>query len=99
VAAVKAGTGREAAHEVIKEHAVAVALSLREKGAEGNDLVERLAADERFPLGEGELRALLTEPLDFVGDARRQVRAVVERVDAVVATNPAAAGYVPEPIL
>ena len=99
VAAVKAGTGREVAHEVIKEHAVAVALSLREKGAEGNDLVERLAADERFPLGEGELRGLLTEPLDFVGDARRQVHAVVERIEAVVADHPTAAAYVPEPIL
>ena len=34
MAAVRAGVGREAAHEVIKEHAVAVALAMREKGAE-----------------------------------------------------------------
>ncbi len=33
IAAVRAGMGREAAHEVIKEHAVAVALAMREKGA------------------------------------------------------------------
>ena len=99
VAAVKAGMGREAAHEVIKEHAVAVALAQREKGAEGNDLVERLGADERFPLTESALHALLTEPLDFVGDARRQVRAVVQRVEAVVARHPEAATYDPEPIL
>ena len=32
IAAVRAGMGREAAHEVIKEHAVAVALAMREKG-------------------------------------------------------------------
>ena len=33
IAAVRAGMGRETAHEVIKEHAVAVALAMREKGA------------------------------------------------------------------
>ena len=41
--------GREAAHEVIKEHAVAVALAMRERGAEP-DLLDRLAADPRLPL-------------------------------------------------
>ena len=35
VAAVRRGVGREVAHEVIKEHAVAVALAMREKGAAG----------------------------------------------------------------
>jgi adenylosuccinate lyase len=99
VAAVKAGMGREAAHEVIKEHAVAVALAQREKGAEGNDLVERIGRDERFPLNETQLQSLLTEPLDFVGDARRQVARVVERVERVVERHPEAATYEPEPIL
>jgi len=32
MAAVRAGVGRETAHEVIKEHAVAVALAMRERG-------------------------------------------------------------------
>ena len=45
MAAVKAGVGREIAHEAIKEHAVAVALELREKAVEGNDLLDRLAAE------------------------------------------------------
>ena len=44
IAAVRAGVGRETAHEVIKEHAVAVALAMREKGLEP-DLLDRLAAD------------------------------------------------------
>jgi adenylosuccinate lyase len=99
VAAVKAGMGREAAHEVIKEHAVAVALAQREKGVEGNDLVERLGRDDRFPLSEPQLQSLLTEPLDFVGDARRQVERVVARVTRVVDAHPEAATYLPEPIL
>ena len=50
IAAVRAGVGRETAHEVIKEHAVAVALAMREKGQADNDLLDRLAADERLPL-------------------------------------------------
>ena len=49
IAAVRAGVGRETAHEVIKEHAVAVALAMREQGAEP-DLLDRLAADPRLPL-------------------------------------------------
>ena len=56
MAAVRDGVGREAAHEVIKEHAVAVALAMREKGAETNDLIDRLAADERLGLDRGRAR-------------------------------------------
>jgi adenylosuccinate lyase len=56
MAAVRAGVGRETAHEVIKEHAVAVALAMREKGAD-NDLLDRLAADDRgCPLDRGRAR-------------------------------------------
>jgi adenylosuccinate lyase len=53
IAAVRAGVGRGTAHEVIKEHAVAVALAMRE-GAEP-DLLDRLAADPRLPLDRAAL--------------------------------------------
>jgi adenylosuccinate lyase len=99
VAAVKAGMGREAAHEVIKTHAVAVALDQRERGIEGNDLTKRLGDDAAFPLSQADLDALLTSPIDFVGDARRQTRAVAARIDVVVAAHPESAAYLPEPIL
>jgi adenylosuccinate lyase len=99
VAAVKAGTGREQAHEVIKTHAVAYALDLREKPDAAEDLPARLGADDRFPLSEAEIRALLSEPLDFVGDARRQTATFVARVADVVARHPQAATFIPEPIL
>src|SRR5215471_4707862 len=61
IAAVRAGVGRETAHEAIKEHAVAVALAMREQGAAGNDLFERLAADPRLPLDRAALDGLLAE--------------------------------------
>jgi adenylosuccinate lyase len=99
MAAVRAGVGREQAHEAIKENAVSVALEMREKGTDGNDLFERLAADSRLGLSSADLDTLLAEPLSFTGAAGAQVAAVVGRVDTALATDPAAADYEPEPIL
>jgi adenylosuccinate lyase len=99
VAAVQAGVGRETAHEVIKEHAVAVALAMRERGAERNDLLDRLAADDRIPLDRAVLGSLVGEPLSFTGVAGDQVAGVVKRVSDVLAGFPDEAGYSPAPIL
>ena len=99
MAAVRAGVGREVAHEVIKEHAVAVALAMREEGSERNDLLDRLAADERLGLDDAAVRAAVADPISFVGTAPAQVAAFVARVDALVAADPAAAAYAPAPIL
>jgi adenylosuccinate lyase len=99
LAAVARGVGREAAHEMVKEHAVAVALAMREKGAGENDLFDRLAADERLGLRRAEIDALVADPAAFVGAAPAQVAAVAARVAAVVAAHPDAAGYRPPPIL
>jgi adenylosuccinate lyase len=98
-AAVRRGVGRETAHEAIREHAVAVALRMREQGAEGNDLFDRLAADDRLGLSRQDLDALVAEPLQFTGAAAGQVDAVVRRVEAVAARYPQAAAYTPAPIL
>jgi len=99
VAAVRAGVGRETAHEVIREHAVAVALAMREKGQAENDLLARLASDERLGLPDGALDGLLADPLAFTGAAVAQVGDVVRLVDDVVRRFPAAAPYTPSPIL
>ena len=99
MAAVRGGVGRETAHEVIKEHAVTVALEMREKGADRNDLFDRLAADDRLGLTAADLAALVAEPLSFTGAAVRQVDDVVARVEALVRDNPEAAGYRPGDIL
>jgi adenylosuccinate lyase len=99
VAAVRNGVGREQAHEAIKEHAVAAALRLREDGAEGNDLIERLAADPRLGLAPDELAGVLANPIDFVGRAPEQVAAFVSTVSVLVSADPAAAGYRPGDIL
>jgi adenylosuccinate lyase len=99
MAAVRAGVGREQAHEAIKENAVSVALEMREKGTDRNDLFERLAADSRLGLTGSELDGLLAEPLSFTGAARAQVAEMVRQVEAVLASDPSAIEYAPEPIL
>jgi len=98
MAAVRKGVGREIAHEAIKEHAVAVALEMRE-GLQTNDLLDRLAADDRLGLTRDELGALVTRPLELAGTAGRQVDAVARQVEAIVAENPEAAAYQPGAVL
>jgi adenylosuccinate lyase len=98
MAAVRNGVGREEAHEAIKEHAVAVALEMRQ-GRTDNDLFDRLAADPRLGLDRERIAALVSDPIEFTGAARAQTRAVVRRVEAVVARHPQAAAYSPGEIL
>ena len=98
MAALRNGVGREQAHEAIKEHAVAVALALRE-GAGTNDLADRLAADERLGLDRASIDAVLDDRVGFVGTAPHQVAAFVHQVEAITAEHPDAARYRPEPIL
>ena len=99
MAAVRAGVGREVAHEVIKEHAVAVALAMREQVNTENNLMELLAGDTRLGLSLDDLNALIAEPLSFTGAATAQVNSVAERVALIVADNHDAASYRPGDIL
>ena len=98
MAAVRKGIGREAAHEAIKEHAVAVALDMRQ-GRAANDLYDRLAADARLGLSRDELAALVGAPMDLTGTATAQVASVVARVGEVVDRYPEAASYRPGAVL
>ena len=96
MASVKAGVGREVAHEAIKEHAVAAALGMREGKA--NNVLDALANDPRIPFDRAQLDALIGNPIDFTGDARQQVARVVTRIDAITSAHPAAAQYKPHSI-
>ncbi|MEV6284116.1 adenylosuccinate lyase [Kribbella sp. NPDC051770] len=98
MAAVKNGVGRETAHEVIKEHAVATALDLR-KGLAANDLFHRLGADGRLGLTEDQIVGIVGEPLTFTGAAVAQVDAVVAKIDQLAKRYPEAASYAPGDIL
>ena len=97
MAAVRNGVGREVAHEVIKEHAVAVALAMRAGG--DNDLIDRLAADERLGLSRDLLDAALADPLSLTGSAADQVDQLADTVAQLAKKYPAAAAYVPGAVL
>lgn len=99
MAAVRHGVGRETAHEVIKEHAVAVALAMREQGAADNDLLDRLGADARLGLDRQTLDELISTPLEFTGAARNQVDRIADQVAEIVTAHPTAADYTPGDIL
>ncbi len=97
--AVRAGVGREEAHEAIKEHAVASALAMREQGAERNELLDKLAADDRIPLDRAQLDELMADKLSFTGAAGDQVTSLVDRIEKITEQYPEAAKYTPGSIL
>ncbi|WP_309489104.1 adenylosuccinate lyase [Oceaniferula flava] len=97
--AVKAGVGREAAHKVIKEHAVATVNDLRTGEIRENDLLNRLAGDDRIPLSYEQLYALLEEGRENTGTARSQVDHFGAEVGKLESAYPDAAKYTPGAIL
>ena len=100
MAAVRAGVGRETAHEVIKEHAVGVALAMREKGQADNDL-RRPAGGRRAArpaAGHPRRRCWPTRCASRALRPRRW-RPSSPRVAEIADAHPAAAAYVPGAIL
>ncbi|WP_084442254.1 adenylosuccinate lyase [Termitidicoccus mucosus] len=95
--AVKAGAGRETAHEAIKEHALAAAKAMRSGG--DADLVGRLAGDARLKLTRAKLEAILSEGSRFVGAAPQQVDMFVAEARRAAAKVKGAAGYQPGRLL
>jgi adenylosuccinate lyase len=69
---VKAGMGREAAHQLIKKHSTALA-----------NFFGALASEKEFPLSLDQLKDLITEPSDFAGMAAEQSRSVAKKIKLV----------------
>jgi adenylosuccinate lyase len=97
--AVKAGAGREEAHEAIKEHAVATVRDLRSGKILHNDLVDRLAADQRLGLSADKLAAVVAEAQAMTGMAASQVTQFCQAVRQEVESFPDASRYQPGAIL
>jgi adenylosuccinate lyase len=83
MACVERGKSRQEMHEVIRDHSVAAGLAVKQEGSR-NDLLKRLAADERIPFTTEELDALLGNYTDFVGRAPEQTREFLEETVAPV---------------
>jgi len=97
--AVKEGVGRETAHKIIRDNAIAVALEMRNTGSQENDLLDRLSQDPRLSLSKEKLVAALSNPIEFVGNAPRQITDFASKVEKIVNKYPEAATYNPEEIL
>jgi adenylosuccinate lyase len=83
MACVKAGGDRQELHEAIREHSMAAGRQVKEFGA-ANDLLARIAADDRFKPVHGELDALV-DPSLFVGRAPQQVEEfLAEHIDPIL---------------
>ena len=97
--AVQAGAGREAAHEAIKEHAVATVLDLRQGRIDQNDLAARLAGDGRLGLSAAEIQRVIDHAAALTGAASAQIDLFQQQTAAWVARDPAARDYHPGAIL
>ena len=87
--AVKAGGDRQELHEAIRVHSMEAARQVKEFGRE-NDLLERIAADDRFPLTMDELEARMNPSL-YVGRAPEQTEEFFKNVvDPILAKHPEA---------
>jgi adenylosuccinate lyase len=69
---VKAGIGREVAHQLIKKHSTI-----------SGDFFEALTKEKEFPLSLDQLKDLIKEPSDFAGMATKQSRAVNKKIKSV----------------
>ena len=97
--AVKRGIGRETAHEVIKEHAVAVSNDLRAGKISENNLLDRLAEDGRLGIDRAALQEIFDANSAAIGMADAQVEAFQGMVADLVDRFPSGAGYTPGDIL
>jgi adenylosuccinate lyase len=72
---IKAGIGREVAHEIIKKHATST--------TPGN-FFAALVSEKNFPLTLEQLNQLIKNPADFAGSAIDQSKTVKELVNAQI---------------
>ncbi|HIU34838.1 MAG TPA: adenylosuccinate lyase [Candidatus Pullichristensenella excrementigallinarum] len=80
---VRLGGDRQTLHERIRVHSQEAARRMKAEGAE-NDLMERIAADDAFPIDRGQLTQLL-QPSRYTGRATEQVeRFVRDTIDPVL---------------
>ena len=67
----KVGGDRQDLHEIIREHSMEAGKRVKMEGAD-NDLLSRIAADEKFKPVHAQLDSI-TDPSKFVGRAPSQV--------------------------
>lgn len=100
--AVQHGIGREKAHSLIKKHAIAEALRMREEGSDVNQLMDRLCEEPEFKeagITEAMLSGALKDKSHFLGNADAQITAVQKKTKPLLTKYAKEAGYEPGDIL
>ena len=87
--AVKRGGDRQELHERIRRHSIESAAQVKQYGRSA-DLIERIEADDAFPLTKEEIEAHL-KPEDYTGLSARQVDAFLKDIDEILEKNKASA--------
>ncbi len=81
---VRAGLGREEAHEIIKSEAVSAALEGRRGANGGAVLLDRLAESDVFPGTRSELADLIGDPTSMLGTIDSQIDQFCQDVSALI---------------
>ena len=100
--AVKAGIGREKAHETIKRYAINEALRMREEGSDVNNLATLLAKDSVFfeaGITKERIDSILSDKAHFVGNAKTQIEQICLKTDKLIRRYEKEAQYEPKDIL
>ena len=79
---VKRGGDRQELHEIIRVHSHAAAAKVKLEGGQ-NDLIDRIAEDERIPLSKDEILSQL-DPKKYIGRSVSQVEEFIKEISAPV---------------
>jgi len=100
--ALKQGIGREQAHSIIKKHAIAEALKMRNKGIHQNNLAENLANDPIF-IENGitlqNINIIIDKRSNYIGNAQKQIDEIIENTKQTIIKYTSQASYEPKEIL
>jgi len=79
MAAVEKGESRQEMHEIIKEHSFDAGKIVKEEGGD-NDLLIRLAKDQRVPFSLHEIEKIIGNFSQFTGRAKEQTEQFLEEI-------------------
>ena len=99
IKAIGNGVGRENMHQIIKEHAVAIAENLRQGKSNLNEFANCLAEDHRFPLSLKEIDAVLNDHANLSASATEQAEKFANSVEKWTIRFPEAKEILPKELL
>ena len=75
---VKAGMGREAAHQLIKKHSTSTT---------ADKFFEALSNDKDFPIPISQMQGLIADPSNFAGGSTEQSKTVIQRITKITSNK------------